>query len=61
LKTGNRAKTTSRRLSISEAHAKAPWSAGIVRELREVFGDVEVLMVNEGEIIFDKRKHEADS
>jgi hypothetical protein len=35
----------------------APWAAGIVKELREVFGEVEVLMVSEGELHFDKRKH----
>ena len=33
----------------------APISAEFVKEMREVFGEVDVLMVNEGELHFDKR------
>ena len=50
-------KTTSRRLSISEAHERAPICAAFVKQMREVFGveEVIVLMVKEGEIEFDRR------
>jgi hypothetical protein len=37
-------------------HALAPICGQFVTEMREVFGDVYVLMVNEGTVNFDKRK-----
>jgi hypothetical protein len=32
-------------------HERAPWAAGIVSELRDVFGSVEVLYVREGDFV----------
>jgi hypothetical protein len=49
-------RTTSIKRSISETHAMAPISAEFVKQMREVFGEVHVLMVSEGELHFDKRK-----
>lgn len=48
-------KTSNHKRSISETHAMAPICAEFVKQMREVFGDqVQVLMVSEGELYFDK-------
>jgi hypothetical protein len=44
-----------KKLSISETHAMAPICAEFVKEMREVFGEVHVRMVSEGDFQFDKR------
>ena len=55
-KNESQGKTTNRKPSISENHAKAPWAASIVKEYRDVFGEdqVAVLQVIEGGVSFDR-------
>ena len=53
----SRAKTT-KKLSISEAHALAPLCAEFVKKMRQAFGEenVSVLYVEEvGKVVLDKR------
>lgn len=50
----NQDQTMSRRLSISEAHKRAPVCAAFVEALREVFGVVTVLYVKEGDFLLDR-------
>lgn len=40
--------------STSSNHAKAPKCAAFVKNMREVFGDVEVLWVSEGEVVLSE-------
>lgn len=52
----NQAKTTKKKLSVSEAHALAPVCAEFVKQMRAAFGEIEVLYVEEnGRVLIDKR------